>query len=636
MELRELVDQLARERNLDLRGYKSSSLERRVRHRMFQVKIVDFGAYARYIAAHPEEVNQLLNAVLINVTRFFRDPPMWEALRERILPELTRDLRPGDSFRAWSAGCASGEETYSLCILLAEHFGERLRDYEVKVYGTDIDEEALVTARRAEYPADTLEFVPRHLRDKHFSPGPIRRLSRETRRMAIFGRNNLVSDAPISHVKLMLCRNVLIYFDAGLQKGILERLHYALDPDGILVLGKAESQWTRSALFQMIDAKARIFRRLPTETPRGMLPQEKPLARARPDPSSPLQLYYDSLLQTLGSGVIVVDEQGKIVSCNEAMLKLWGIGEELQGRKLAETSLAERCPALLARIKDLNGAAGRIEVNCPPSDDAKEGRTLAITVTPVRDDKGKRIGSVIHSEDITPHSKLQTTVHDLVNTGEELQSANAELETTNEELQSTNEELETTNEELQSTNEELETTNEELQALNEELGTTNEELEARTRELDALNERYLETLERLPWPVLLIDGREVLQFWNTAAARMFGLEAKSVVGLALHQLPLQQSLRNVLTRWYREAMVARRPRRPHGVAIDVDAFRGKLDLQFIPLAYGSSHQSVLIVLEPPGAELTGLRKANAARKVASRKAATRKAAGSRNRKSRRK
>ena len=601
MELRELVERLAAERDLDLRGYKFSSLERRFRHRMFLLKFDDYADYSAYIDQHPEEVNDLLNTVLINVTRFFRDPQMWEFLREHVIPTVAAGMKPGDSFRVWSAGCASGEEAYSLAILLANHFGERMGQYEIKVYGTDIDEQALATARRGEYSPDKLQHVPADLRDKYFTPGALYRVSHEVRRLAIFGRSNLASDAPISHVKLLLCRNVLIYFDSQLQKGILQRLHYALDPDGFLVLGKAESQLSQSSLFQVVDAKWRIFRRVdPGAPPRRVTFQEDALAQARSDHST-LKLYYDSLLETLEPGVFVVDGDQKIISSNEAVLRLFAIGGKLQGAKVADTELIQRCPDLLPRLQTLKDESVRLEATCPAADHP-DGRLLSVTLKPVKDPKGNKVGAVVYAEDITPRRKLQSTIEELETTGEELQSTNEELETTNEELQSTNEELETTNEELQSTNEELETTNEELQALNEELGTTNEELEARTRELDSLNERYHETLERLPWPVLLLDDNEILQFWNAASVRMFGLAAKSVVGLSLDQLPLQQSFRNALGRRYRETLVAKRPRRVNGLDVDVNQFSGRLDVQFIPLAYGSSHQSVLIVLEPPGAE----------------------------------
>jgi two-component system, chemotaxis family, CheB/CheR fusion protein len=624
MELRELVEHLAAKRNLDLRGYKPSSLERRFRHRMFQLKLPDYDAYARFIAKHPGETNELLNAVLINVTRFFRDPQVWDLLQHQVLPELCERLKPGDTFRAWCPGCATGEEPYSLCILLAEYFGEKLPEYGIKVYGTDIDLPALAVARRAEYSREALQHVPAHWREKYFTGGKLYRLKREVRRMAIFGGSNLVSDAPISHVRLVICRNLLIYFDAYLQKDILRRLHYSLEPDGILILGKAETQLSQSSLFDVVDAKWRIFRRADSQAPsRPAKLGDIPLARAHPDQSL-LQLYYDSLLETLQPGVLILNQESKVVSHNEAVLRLWGLSKTLQGRRLAETELVQRCPELLPKLASVDSEPIRFETAATA--DGSDPRTLAITLKPVRDPRGARVGCVLYTEDVTPRRKLQSTISELEDTGGKLQSTNEELETTNEELQSTNEELETTNEELQSTNEELETTNEELQALNEELGTTNEELEARTRELDTLNDRYLETLERLPWPVLLVDANQVLHFWNTAAVHMFGLAAKSVVGLQLDQLPLQQSFRNVLTRRSREVLLARRPRRLRGLEIELNDFRGSVDAQFIPLAHGTDHESVLVVLEPPGADVAAFKKATSGNSRGARKVKTRRPA----------
>jgi two-component system CheB/CheR fusion protein len=173
---------------------------------MFQLKIGSYGEYADYIRNRPSEVNDLLNAVLINVTQFFRDPQAWEVLRTEILPELTASLKPGEIFRVWSAGCATGEESYSVAILLSEQFGERVKDCDVKVYATDVDEDALNSARRGEYLSEKLRYVRPEWREKYFLGEKVCRVTRDIRRMVIFGRSNLVSDPPISHVQLLLCR----------------------------------------------------------------------------------------------------------------------------------------------------------------------------------------------------------------------------------------------------------------------------------------------------------------------------------------------------------------------------------------------------------------------------------------------
>jgi two-component system CheB/CheR fusion protein len=603
--LRELLQQLAEERNLDLRGYKITSLERRFRHRMFQLRIDNYGEYADYIRENPSEVNDLLNAVLINVTQFFRDPPAWEILRKEILPDLAVHMHPGETFRAWSAGCASGEETYSLAILLAEQFGPRLKEYDIKVYGTDVDDDALNIARRGEYHEDKLRHVRPEWREKYFHGEKICRVSREVRRVAIFGRSNLAFDAPISHVNLLLCRNLLIYFDLPLQRQILSRLHYALEPGGVLMLGKSESQLSQSSLFTVLNAKWRIFLRRELDNrerakdlrflhPRG----EDPLTKTRQDYGL-LKLYHDALLQTLEPGVLVVDPRGVVISDNEATRHLWGLNDEkIAGKPLAETPIAARCPELLNELESLRskpGQTARFEVSLQNEQGEHQ---VSITLKPVASETGAHVATLVYAEDISPRQKLQHTVEELETTSEELQSTNEELETTNEELQSTNEELETTNEELQSTNEELETTNEELQALNEELGTTNEELEVRSKELDELNLRYSETLEKMPWPIALVADEGRVQFWNAAAARLFGLAPKSVIGLQLKQLPFEQKLRELLVRNYRDTLGQRKVKVVHNCHVDIGSFLGDVNIQFTPLLGENTSGSVIIVFEP--------------------------------------
>src|SRR5690348_2760347 len=263
--LQELLRELAKVRDLDFRGYKSGSLERRLRKRLGQLSLNTFSEYLEYFRANPEEINQLLSVVLINVTDFFRDPPAWEALRREAFPALFAKIEPGSVFRAWCAGCASGEEVYSLAMLIAEHLGPSLRDIDVKLYATDQDEDALNIARRGEYSLDHLSHVRPEWRHKYFQPfgTTMVRVGRDIRRLAIFGRSNLVSDAPISHVNLLVCRNVLIYFDLNLQREVLQRFHYALEDGGVLFLGKSESQLRGFSVFRAINSKWRIFQRAP-------------------------------------------------------------------------------------------------------------------------------------------------------------------------------------------------------------------------------------------------------------------------------------------------------------------------------------------------------------------------------------
>jgi len=274
LSLHQLIDELAANRNLDLRGYKTTTLERRIRKRMAEVNTRSYSEYLGWIHENPREVDALLNTILINVTEFFRDPQAWEALHSRVLPDMLRRLKPGESFRAWSAACASGEEAYSLAILVSDLLREKLSDYDIKIYAADIDEEALALARRGEYSADALRRVRPEWRERYFSGRARLRINREQRRLVIFGRSNLMLDAPISRCQLIICRNLLIYFDTASQKAILSRMHYALEPGGVLFLGKAESKLSESHLFRPLNLRWRLFQRLDNnEEVRGLAPE---------------------------------------------------------------------------------------------------------------------------------------------------------------------------------------------------------------------------------------------------------------------------------------------------------------------------------------------------------------------------
>ena len=606
--LKDLLQELAEQRNFDFRGYKKTTLERRFRRRMFQLNLGGYADYAEYIRHHPDEVNELLNTLLINVTEFFRDPPAWEILRHEILPSLLKKLKPGHSFRVWSAGCASGEEPYSVAMLLAEYFGARIQDYDLKIYATDIDDDALSTARRGEYSIDAVRPVRPEWRDKYFYGKGLLRVNREIRRLVIFGRSNLAHDAPISHVNLLVCRNLLIYFDSDLQKRILSRLHYALEPGGVLFLGKSESQLTNSQLFHRLNSRWRIFQRItnpaagiddpPERQPEVTEQMANDSNRSRQETDA-LRQQQRYLLETLRIGVVSLTTDDVVVQNNTAALTVCGLPlVNIAGRRLADTDLFTRITDLGSHLENtrLNNESTRFQSHIKSG---SEDKLIEVTIRPVLDEKGRRSGTLVYVEDQTLQEKLQTTVEELESTSEELQSANEELETTNEELQSTNEELETTNEELQSTNEELETTNEELQSLNEELETTNQELEERTKELDQVNSVYAQTLEKIRLPVMLVNQEAQIEFWNAIALRLFGFKTRPPVDLTLEQLPVSEELRNLLIRRHRAVLAKQQPQ------IAREQFLGgrlgiTADIHFSMIPKDDHTKNVLIMFEPSG------------------------------------
>src|SRR3954468_24353203 len=257
-----LLAYLKESRGFDFTGYKRSSIMRRVVRRMNQVAVTGYLDYLDYLQVHPEEFTALFNTILINVTAFFRDTDAWDYLRGEVLKQLLDAKPPDSTIRVWSAGCASGEEAYSLAIVLAEIMGLEAFRQRVKIYATDVDEEQLQEARQAAYSEQQVEAVPPDLLELYFESSGGRHVFRkDLRRSVIFGRNDLVQDAPISRIDLLLCRNTLMYFTAETQARVLARFHFALTAAGVLFLGKAEMLLSHSALFAPIDLRRRTFRK---------------------------------------------------------------------------------------------------------------------------------------------------------------------------------------------------------------------------------------------------------------------------------------------------------------------------------------------------------------------------------------
>ncbi|MDX6243675.1 MAG: two-component system, chemotaxis family, CheB/CheR fusion protein, partial [Frankiales bacterium] len=248
----DLLRYLRDSRGFDFTGYKRTSLMRRVDRRMQDADIPSYEAYLDLLQVRPEEFTALFNTILINVTDFFRDADSWEELRTTVLLPLI-ERKGTEPIRIWSAGCATGEEPYTLAILLAEALGIQAFRDRVKIYATDVDEEALADARQATYSPRDITGVPEQLRDKYFEIVDERYVfSKDLRRAVIFGRNDLVQDAPISRIDLLVSRNTLMYFNAETQARIVNRFHFALAPDGVLFLGKAEMLLGHGSLFEAL------------------------------------------------------------------------------------------------------------------------------------------------------------------------------------------------------------------------------------------------------------------------------------------------------------------------------------------------------------------------------------------------
>ncbi|WP_417715139.1 CheR family methyltransferase [Pseudonocardia sulfidoxydans] len=524
-----LLHHLKQTRGFDFTGYKRSSLVRRVARRMSQVGVTEYGDYLDYLELHAEEFTALFNTILINVTGFFRDPEAWEYLRTEVLPALLAGKGATEPVRVWSAGCASGEEAYTLAILLAEMLGPAEFRDRVKIYATDVDEEALAYARQGTYSEREVAGVPDELREQYFEQlGGRFTFRKDLRRSVIFGRNDLVQDAPISRIDLLVCRNTLMYFNAETQARILARFHFGLSDPGVLFLGKAEMLLSHGATVMPVDLKRRTFRKAPRTAPQNGTLFADPLpvvVRTAPDG---LDLLRDEAVLASPLAQVVLNADGLIAVVNRQAEVLFGISTRDVGRPFRDLELSYRPLELRRHIEKALEERRTVRITDVTYNRGPEVVHLEVQVSPLANGDVEPLGVSVAFHDVTDFRRLQ----------DELEQANRQLETAYEELQSTNEELETTNEELQSTNEELETMNEELQSTNDELQTINDELQDRTGELDRSND-FLETiLTSLRAGVVVVGPELVVQVWNHQAEELWGLRRDEAVGEHLLNLDI--------------------------------------------------------------------------------------------------
>ncbi len=518
-----LLEYLKQIRGFDFTGYKRPSLKRLTTKRMQRVGVNSFSDYLDYIQVYPNEVNQLFDTLLLNVTTFFRDAPAWEAIQNDIIPRIIAVKQNKEPIRAWSAGCASGEEAYTIAMILAEVLGAETFRQRVKIYATDLDDDALAQGRLAIYSAKALQNLPEELRNKYFDTAGTNYMFRpDLRRCVIFGRHDLTHDAPISRLDLLVCRNTLMYFNSETQARILARFHFALNDTGYLFVGKAEMLLTHANLFNPANLKHRIFGKVPRISLRDrlLIMAESGNTEASNNLIGNMRLR-DEAFESLPVAQIVVDIQGNLALANREARILFNLNTQDIGRPIQDLEISYRPAELRSRIEQAYTERRAIAItNVEYSQGEENILHLEIQVIPLLDTNADAQGVSIIFTDVTRYHLLQR----------ELQRSSQELETAYEELQSTNEELETTNEELQSTNEELETMNEELQSSNEELQTTNEELRQRTEELNRVTVFMEAILTSLRIGMVVLDNRLSIQLWNGRAEELWGLRGEEAIG----------------------------------------------------------------------------------------------------------
>jgi two-component system CheB/CheR fusion protein len=605
-DLENLLEYIKRNRGFDFSGYKRASLTRRIRKRMQSIGVESYSDYLDYLEVHPDEFVELFNTILINVTTFFRDPQAWEYIASGIIPQIIASKQATTAVRVWSAGCASGEETYTIAILLAEALGIEEYTARVKVFGTDLDVDALNYARQANYNSKELQSVPPELVDKYFEQVNGRYLvQKQLRRSVIFGRHDLVQDAPISKIDLLICRNAIMYFNTETQAKILARFHFALNNNGFLFLGKAEMLFSRNHSYTPVDLRQRVFTKVGNRSMRDLLlnTAHSKSQEIIPEMVDKVGIYETSFEVDL-LAQIVVDSNGIVILANAEARNLFNLNLKDIDRPFQDLEISYRPVDLRSPIDQVRSNRRAISLKDIEWSIAQSAsRYFDVQITPLLDENiDELLGIKITFTEVTRFKQLQQDlVHanqELETAYEELQSTNEELETTNEELQSTVEELETTNEELQSTNEELETMNEELQSTNEELQTMNEELRQRSDELNQVNTFLESILTSLRAGVVVLSRDLQILIWNRKAEDMWGLRfdevfSKQLISLDIG-LPIErliQPLRAIITGESENYEVVLNAINRRGRAIECE-------LICTPLQTSGSHiQGVILLME---------------------------------------
>ncbi len=530
-----LLTYIKEARGFDFTGYKRPSLMRRIGKRMNSLHIDGYEHYLDHLQADPDEFTELFNTIMINVTGFFRDQAVWDHLASEVIPRIVSTKHERAAIRVWCAGSASGEEAYSTGMLLSEQLGPTAFRERVKIFATDVDEEALTTARHGRYRERSMEAVPDELRRTYFrTDHDGLAFAPELRRSIIFGRHDLVQDAPISRTDLILCRNTIMYMNSDTQSRVISNLAFSLNDGGFLVLGKSEMLFSKMRSFAPVDMKRRVFIKANNEEGRDPPGPEERAHEASTD---------ERLAFDLGPvAQVMLDKDGKLSHVNRRAREVLSLRPEDVGRGFDRFEFAHRPIDLRAAIEQ-SQRSGEVVGIPDVASKSPGGREVIfdIQVVPLVREK-ERLGTIVTFTDVTDFHQLRSDVErsdrELTIAMEELQSTNEELETTNEELQSTNEELETTNEELQSTNEELETTNEELQSTNDELETMNEEMSERSLEV-AETDRFMNAVMASVHAAVVVLGPDLrIRVWNGESEEMWGLAEHEVKGKLLQDLDI--------------------------------------------------------------------------------------------------
>ena len=556
--LEKIVILLRGQSGQDFSLYKKSTISRRVERRMGLHQITKITDYVRYLRENPQESELLFKELLIGVTNFFRDPEVWDQLKNKIIPEFLATRPQGGMLRAWTAGCSTGEEAYSLAIIFKEALDKvkPAKNFSLQIFATDLDKDAIDKARAGVYPPNvSADVSEKRLRDFFVKEeNGNYRVKKEIREMIIFAPQNLVMHAPFTKLDFVTCRNLLIYLDAELQKKLMPLFHYGLNPGGILLLGSAETIGTATDLFSPLAGKARIYRRLDTsgnvhliEFPSAFNNRSKASNVTASSgqsvaitPAPNLQTLADQLLlQSYSPAAVLVTKEGDILyvsgktgkylepAAGKANWNLFAMAREGLGNALSEAFHKAVRQKIGVTLKDVrvgtNGGTQVVDITVQPvaNPEALRGMVMVVFTDVVTHVSTKITNS--SQQATTKDVRLTAMAHELQQAHEDLQATRDEMQTSQEELKSTNEELQSMNEELQSTNEELTTSKEEMQSMNEELQTVNHELRAKVDELSRTSDDMKNLLNSTDIATLFLDDKLLVRRFTTQATGIIKL-----------------------------------------------------------------------------------------------------------------
>jgi two-component system CheB/CheR fusion protein len=574
-EVTTILGLLLQETGVDFSQYKKATILRRIGRRMVVNKIGDLQKYAAYIQQHPKEVVILHKDLLISVTSFFRDPHAFVSLEQK-LRRLFERKPDGGTFRAWVPGCSTGEEAYSIAILVSEILGKDLNKHRIHIFATDVDEDSVQIARKNKYPLATIMDTDGRRFGEHFSQfDSAVAVNKRIRDMVVLARQDVIKDTPFLHLDLISCRNLMIYMNAELQDQLLSLFHFSLNPEGLLLLGKSESIDQRTDLFETLDHRWKIYQRkeVPSRKVPALLmnnhshqlaqPRTVPLVQRNKQGDRRESVFFDALLDTLGCGAALTDDHGNIIYLRGELSPYLQLQEgTVQGKPnaidMAQPKIRLILQSLFLRCRKENCSAASKAIAC-----GQDNKGVRITVGPVENKDAERCRLIVFTPVELPMSeqpcesplapgdsdRILELEQELDATREYLQFTIEELETATEELQSLNEEMQSANEELHASNEELETSNEELQASNEELNTVNDELRAKSEEVSHLlsnlqisERRYRLLVDNMNEALVLCEltyGRDsrptdlIISQANRASRRLFHLNGDKLPSRAV-------------------------------------------------------------------------------------------------------